>query len=167
MTDIHDFSKLKNTMALLLCAMFFLLCAALTLSGGRIYAQTASAGDMNYQNRTALSYLVNQIRQGDRADGGILITSFGGQDAVCIRENLEDSTFLTLLYCYDGQLRELFMEEGTGLLPADGTPLLPLEDLSATVEDGVITLTVTLPEQGGTSQVCLAPRCGVKEDSGL
>lgn len=167
MTDIHDFSKLKNTMALLLCAMFFLLCASLTLSGGRLYAQTAKAGDLNYQNRTALSYLVNQIRQGDRADGGISVTSFGGQDAVCIRENLEGSTFLTLLYCYDGQLRELFMEEGTGLVPADGTALLPLENLSAAVDDGVVTLTVALPEQGGTSQVSLAPRCGVKEEPGL
>ena len=147
--------------------MFFLLCATLTLSGGRLYAQTADAGSVNYQSRTALSYLVNQIRQGDRADGGIAVTSFGGQDAVCIREQLEGGSFLTLLYCYDGQLRELFMEEGTGLQPGDGTPLLPLDGLSVTACDGVMTLTVTLPEQGATRQVSLAPRCGIKEDYGL
>lgn len=167
MNDIHDFTKIKNMMALLLCAMFFLLCASLTLAGGRIYAQTVSAGDVNYQSRTALSYLVNQIRQGDRGEGGIIITSFGGQDAICIRENLEGSSFLTLLYCYDGQLRELFTEEGTQLQPADGTPLLPLEDLSLALEGSVVTLKVTLPEQGGVRQVSLAPRCGVKEDNGL
>ena len=167
MTDIHDFTKIKNMMALLLCAMFFLLCATLTLSGGRLYAQTADASSVNYQSRTALSYLVNQIRQGDRVDGGIAVTSFGGQDAVCIREQLEGCSFLTLLYCYDGQLRELFMEEGTGLQPGDGTPLLPLDGLSVTARDGVMTLTVTLPEQGATRQVSLAPRCGIKEDYGL
>ena len=76
-------------------------------------------------------------------------------------------SFLTLLYCYDGQLRELFMEEGTGLQPGDGTPLLPLDGLSVTACDGVMTLTVTLPEQGATRQVSLAPRCGIKEDYGL
>lgn len=167
MTDIHDFSKIKNMMALLLCAMFFLLCASLTISGGRLYARTAVDGDLNYQSRTALSYLVNQIRQGDRTNGGISITSFGGRDAICIRKNLEGHTLLTLLYCYDGQLMELFMEEGTDLLPADGIPLLPLNDLSVTTQDGVITLTVTLPEQDTVRQVSLAPRCGIKEDSGL
>lgn len=48
MTDIHDFIKIKNMMALLLCTMFFLLCATLTLSGGQLYAQTADAGSVNY-----------------------------------------------------------------------------------------------------------------------
>lgn len=42
------------------------------------------------------------------------------------------------------------MEEGTGLQPSDGAPLLPLGSLSVTACDGVMTLTITLPEQGAT-----------------
>lgn len=166
MVRIHDFDKLCNAFMVILCAVFFFLCMGLTLAGSSVYTNTVSISDANYTQRTALSYLVNQIRRGDRA-GSISIISFEGNDAICVKENFDEYTFVTLLYCYDGQLRELFMEEGTGLGPADGTPILPVEHLTVNAEEGLITLTITSPDDGQLYTVSAAPRCETTEGGSL
>ena len=68
--------------------------------------------------------------------------SFGGGDALVLAEPTGGSSYVTLLYCYDGQLRELYVEEGYPLLP----------------EDGLLSFTATAPD-GAVSSVSVAPRC--------
>lgn len=166
MAPIHDFDKMRNAFVVFLCAIFFFLCMGLTLAGSSVYTNTASASDKNYSQRTALSYLVNQIHRGDRSES-ISVISFDGYDAICMKEDLDDYEFVTLLYCYDGQLRELFMEAGTGLGPADGTPILPLANLSIQSQGKLITLTITSPEDGQLYTVSAAPRCGYAKGGSL
>lgn len=140
--SIHSSGRgLRSALTLVLCALFFLLAMGLTLLASSVYRGVAAASDQTYVRRTALSYLINQLRRSDAA-GCVSVTSFDGADAL----RLEEDGYVTLLYCYDGQLRELYAEDGLELAPEDGVAVLPLDDMTAYVQDGLIRLTV---ESGG------------------
>lgn len=145
---------LRTALVAALSALFFLLAMGITLMGSSVYRSTAAASDAHYTSRTAVSYLANQLRQGDRADS-ITVTSFGDGDALM----LSDGTYYTLLYCYEGELRELYAETGSGMTPADGISILSLETMEISVQDGLISLHLTGEDAGGS--VSYAPRCGV------
>lgn len=151
----------RTAVVICLAAFFFVLAMGVTLLGSSVYRAAAADADVNAAHRTALSYVVNQIRRGDA--GGVAVGSFGGGDALRLSETLSDGTvYVTLIYCYDGSLRELYMEEGTGLSPEDGTSILALDSLGLAVgEDGLLTITAGL--DGTSWPVSLAPRSGVEE----
>lgn len=149
---------LRSILVVVLCALFFLMAMGITLLGSGIYRDTVSVSDQNFTCRTALSYLVNQVRRGDVEDG-VTTGSFGGGDAIFLRE----MGYVTILYCYDGQLRELFMEDGLGLLPEDGMVVMPLESLTLSTGEGWIKMTVAGAD-GVRYDTTMAPRSGVRQE---
>lgn len=152
---------MQSAAVLVLCAVFFIFAMGITLLGSSVYRNTVSASDENRLYRTALSYLVNQIRRGDQL-GGVSIGSFEGVDAVMLTEG----GYVTYLYCWGGQLRELYMEKDAGLTAEDGMPVLPVASFTATLEGGLLHLTIA-DNSGALHSVSFAPRCGVKEASRL
>lgn len=145
---------LRAALVAALSALFFLLAMGITLMGSSVYRGIAAASDTQYTVRTAASYLANQVRQGDRA-GSVFVTSFGDGDALLLR----DGTYYTLLYCYEGQLRELYAETGSGMTAADGLPILALDALDISVDGSLVSLSIA----GGEAEtsLSLSPRCGV------
>ena len=151
---------LRPVLTVVLCALFFLLAMGIVLLGSGVYRGAVAAADENYIHRTALSYLVNQVRRGDAA-GGVSLGSFGGADALYLRE----AGYVTVLYCYDGQLRELYAEEGLEFAPEDGAAVLPLASLALEGGDGVIT--ITAEDADGTVYTAgVAPRSGYTGEAG-
>ena len=153
-------SKLRSGAVLALCGLFAALSMGLTLLAAGVYRAVAAAADENYSHRTALSYLVNQIRRADEA-GGVALGSFGDSDALRLAEQVDGTAYVTLIYCRDGQLTELYTEAGSGLGPDDGSPLLPLDGLDLSEENGVLTIRVQA--QGRVYTAAMAPRCGTTE----
>lgn len=149
---------LRTAVTVVLCALFSLLAMGVVLLGSGAFRETVAASDENYIHRTALSYIVNQVHRGDVA-GGITLSSFGGGDALFLREG----GYTTILYCYDGQLRELYMEDGLDLVPGDGTAILPLTALEVEPADGCLRVTAT-GEDGARYTADLSPRCGWSEE---
>ena len=145
---------LRAALTAALGALFFLLAMGITLMGSSVYRSTVSASDQHYTVRTAASYLANQVRQGDRS-GSVFVTAFGDGDALMVTEG----DYYTLLYCYEGQLRELYAETGSGLTAADGLPILALDALEISAEDGLLTLSVV--GEGAAASLSLSPRSGV------
>ena len=68
-----------------LCALFAVLAMGLTLLASGAYRDTAAVAEVNYTRRTALSYLVHQVRRSD-AEGCVYVESFGGVDALALVE---------------------------------------------------------------------------------
>lgn len=163
MNNSHN--GLRSAAVIALCGLFAVLAMGLALLSSGVYRTAAAQSDVNFTRRTALSYLVNQVRRADEA-GCVGVGTFGDSDALVLTEHIEGADYLTYLYCYDGALRELYQEAGTGLLPRDGAPMLELEGLDIHGEDGLLTLTVTAPG-GEASTVSLSPRCGFEEVGGL
>lgn len=161
----HFHNGLRSAAVIALCGLFAVLAMGLALLSSGVYRAAAAQSDQNYTRRTALSYLINQVRRADEA-GGVTVGTFGDSDALALTERIEGADYVTILYCYDGALRELYQEAGTGLLPQDGIPMLELQSLEVQAASGLLTLTVTAPD-GETSTVSLSPRCGLEEGGAL
>lgn len=151
----HFFARggLRTLCTALLCAMFFFLAMGITLLSSGAYRKIVDTANDTELERTALSYLVNQLRRGD---SGVQVGTFGGNDAII----LADGDYMTILYCYDGELRELYSAAGTGLTAADGTEILALDALTLEVDGD--ELCVTVEQDGAEYSVTLAPRCGIE-----
>ena len=85
---------------------------AVLLGGVRVYRGLAERGRESFQRRTAMEFLETRLRQADSA-GGVWLGAFDGTesregDTLFLRETLEGEEYLTRVYCWDGQLRELF-----------------------------------------------------------
>ena len=66
---------------------------------------------------------------------------------------------MTQIYCYEGQMRELFSAEDSGLMPEDGEVLMPLEDMNLSLEGELLTIDVRHPNgQTDTLRLCLRHR---------
>ena len=103
-------SPLRGALVAALCALFFLLAMGVTLMGSSVYRNTVASATENYGQRTALSYLVNQIRRcAHRTEGVVQLGRFDGADALILSEG----EYITVLYVYDGAL------PGDDLAPGD------------------------------------------------
>lgn len=152
---------LRRVVIVCLATLFALLAMGVTLMGTGVYRSVADDADTNSTQRIALSYVVNQIRRWDA--GGVAVGTFGGGDALRLTETSEDgSVYVTLIYCFEGSLMELYMEEGTGLAPEDGMPLLELSSLDLSVSE-TGGLDITASDGAHRWSVTLYPRTGVEE----
>ena len=126
----------------LLCLTVFALCLLLVLlSGASCYRGLVERGEETYGRRTALQYLTTRIRQAETVEIG----DFEGCPALILEETVENETYTTKVYCYEGWLRELYAVPGAKLPLKAGTAILEAEDLTLT-RDGDL-LKVTLDSQ--------------------
>lgn len=114
--------------------MFTISALTVILLAARIYQSTTDASQRNYTSGTALSYLTEKLRQNDR-ENGIFLDELDGTPAVVLRQETSDAAYLTYLYAWDGQLRELYVKEGTTLSPSAGKSILPVESFSVEETD--------------------------------
>lgn len=117
---------------LALFGVFAVSALALVTIGADVYQHTVEDMSVNYESRTAVSYILEKVRQNDTADS-ISLTTLEDTPALCMLSRIEDETYCTYLYFYDGHLKELFIREGTSLggqiLPA-GADIMELKDLT-------------------------------------
>jgi hypothetical protein len=152
-------SMLDTAVVLLLMGMFILLSIGVMVLGISVYNNTNKLSADNYAQRTVLSYIANQIRRGD-VSGGVEVREIEGAQALVLRQDFDGSAYLTCLYAYDGELRELFTEEGFEQELASGVSIMPVDDLSFELRNGMVEVEITEPS-GETSSLILTPRSGV------
>lgn len=140
---------------LALFSIFAALAVGVTLLSGGVYRRCMARAEETNTGRTALSYVTNQLRRSDRA-GTVEVTAFGGTDALRLDQ---EEGYELLLYCYDGQFRELYAATDSGAEPADGTALFPMETMEATALGSRIDLTFTTTD-GEIWKTDVSLRCG-------
>lgn len=150
-----------GTAVLLLIGLFAVLAVGVLSYGVAVYRHLTGLSEETYFQRTALSYFANQIRTFD-ASGSVTLGTLADVDAIVLRDTMDHTTYVTYLYYYDGAIRQLAMQEGTQLTPADGDALLPAGglDLSRTEDSLVIT---AQDEAGQSFSLTVMPRCGLPE----
>lgn len=140
---------------LALFAIFAALAVGVTLLAGGVYRRCAARAEETGAGRTVLSYVTNQLRRSDRA-GAVEATSFGGGDALRLEQ---EEGYELLLYCYDGQFRELYAAADAGAEPADGTALFPMETMAVSARGSRLDLTFAAPD-GTVWNAGVSLRCG-------
>ena len=125
---------------LVFCGLAFCLLMTMLL-GARIYRKVTAQAEENNNRRTMSQYIANRVRQADTAEM-VSVEDFSGVSALTIRQTIDETVYLTRIYCYDGWLCELFSAESSGLSPEDGEQLVPAQDLSFALESGLLTAQV-------------------------
>ncbi len=142
--------------ALLLFAVFAVGVLSALLGGAGIYRRLTRRSQEGYDSRTGLQYLAARVRQAPDGDS-VSVGSFGGVEVLRLRQEIDGREYVTWVYCQDGWLMELF---GTGegvFAPEDGERLIPMESLSLTLEEGLLTLCLT-DSSGASQRLCLCLR---------
>lgn len=130
--------SIDTVFVLLIFCIFAASVLAVLMLGGSIYKNIADISQQGYDERTCLSYVWSKIKNGDEA-GKISIGDFNGQNVLMLREEYDGVAYQTIIYYYDGWVRELFFEEGLDFTPEDGTPVIATTSLSFTqLENGLI-----------------------------
>nr|MDD6336721.1 DUF4860 domain-containing protein [bacterium] len=136
--------SLDIVFALLLFCAFSLSVLLVLISGSRVYQKTDSAVTQRFEERTCLSYLNARVRHADTA-GSIGVGALEGVPALLIRERgMDDTVYITYLYVYEGQLMELYCQEGLSFLPQDGQAIMPAAKLEvAMAQENLLSLRCT------------------------
>ena len=156
-------SKQFHISRLFTLGVFFLFALTLVLvilTGAKIYRTTVDAGQHAYEERVTVQYLTARVR---RADSLSLMTleDFCSLDALVFHETLDGTDCQTLIYCYDGWLRELFCTDSAAFSPSSGEKVLPLDGISMTKNESLLHITATLP-CGNTVSFDLQLRSGME-----
>lgn len=113
----------------MLLFLVFVLCALFTvLIGSRVYENIIVRSDANYTGNTALSYIANKVRQGDRA-GMVNVVDVDGTQVLEMKQEIGDSEYVTWIYWDNGSIRELFTDTSSGLGLGDGLEILECQGL--------------------------------------
>ena len=141
----------------LLGAVFLFLSIGLVMLGGSLYHHIMMVSGENDEARTTFSYISNQVHRAD-AFGGVTIGELDGVSALLLEQDFGGWEFITYLYCYDGALRELFVEKGTMLSPDAGQAIVWLNDLGFALDSsGLITAWAQFTD-GRRESIILSPR---------
>ncbi len=119
---------INSLLVLVLFAVFAVCILSVLTAGSGVYRDLVDQDKDAYNWRTAQRYVTTKVHQAPAGDT-VSIETFEGISALTLREEIDGSVFLTRIYCFDGQLRELFCEEGDQFAPEDGEIILPLENL--------------------------------------
>lgn len=144
--------SIDTVFVLIIFCIFAASVLAVLMLGGSIYKNMADISQDGYEERTCLSYVWTKVKNGDEA-GKILLGDFDGQNVLLLKEEYDGVAYQTMIYYYDGWVRELFCEEGLNFAPEDGTPVIKTTSLSFTaLENGLIKA------EAGSGSLLISPR---------
>lgn len=139
-------SNLGFLLVLLVFAVFMVSALLVLLSGADIVQGITQRDQKNYEQRTAVQYIATRVRQADQA-GAVSVRTTEMGDSLILAEEIDGIRFETMVYCYDGYLREMFYASGLDAGAEFGEKILPAEqfyvsdcgdylDLDITFADG-------------------------------
>ena len=121
--------KVDTVVVLLIFCVFASSVFLVLMLGGSTYQNMINISNEGQNERIVVSYIRTKIRNTDSADS-ISVGTFDGHSTLFIEENFGGSTFVTLIYLYNGWVKELFHEKGQNFLPQDGMPIIRADSLA-------------------------------------
>ena len=148
--------NLTGVLVLLVFAAF-LVCAMLVLLTGADLVEKLTQRDReNYLHRTAVQYVTMRVRQTD-AEGMVEVRRVEDRDVLVLAELIDGCRYETLVYQYDGCLREMFCEAGMDIPLEFGEAILALDGFSARMTGSALDIQLQMKD-GTTETVLLSLR---------
>ena len=139
-TSIHR-QRIDTVFVLIIFCIFAVSVLMVLMLGASIYQNMTEISREQQDERTVLSYIRTKLRSNDD-NGRIFVSEWNGINALIYEEELSGRLFNTVIYHYDGYVRELFSDPDLGLGPQDGTMIMPLDSISFEQADtGLIRVT--------------------------
>lgn len=138
-------------------ALFFVFAASslsVLILAANLYASTTHRLSVNDENRTALSYISEKIRQND-AQGAIGLSTVDGTDCLTMSAVYNGTPCTTYIYEYEGMLKELFINDGIPVSLESGRDIMEIASLSMEqLEDHIYQFTSV--DSDGTKSTLIA-----------
>ena len=145
-------NKVDTVFVLIIFSIFALSVLMVLMLGAGIYKNMTDITGDGLNDRTLLSYIWTKIKNSDR-EGSVNVGEFNGISALFFDEEISGARYRTIIYQYDGWVRELFSEIGLDFLPEDGLRVMRIDDLKFE-EPGYGMIRVST----GTRSLLLTPR---------
>ena len=129
--------RITRVLSLLTLTMFTLCVLLVLLTAADLYRTLVDRGEASYARRTALQYLTTRVRQAETVETGMLDNC----EALILTETVDGECYTTHIYCYEGQLRELYSVPGAKLPPQAGEAILAGDTFSPKLEENLLTIT--------------------------
>ena len=140
---------------LALFLVFTLSTLTLVLFGANIYQNTVNSMEKNYNGRTVCSYISGKLRSNDNI-GGVQIGYIDGRASLILTKEINEESYSTYIYEYDGYLRELFVSDsvtlGADILSA-GNKLCPVTDFVISEEGGDVSTDLDVGADSGDASI--------------
>lgn len=130
---------LLNLLPVLLFAVLAACVLSVLLTGTKLYSSLTQQDQQAYVNRTVHQYLCTKVQQAP-SPSAVSVGDFEGESALILHHELDGESYLERIYCYDGWLWELFSSADSVMTPEDGEKLLELSEFSASLDDGLLSI---------------------------
>ena len=130
------FRSIDILFALLLFSVFAMAVLMVLLSGGRIYKNVVGDMAKQYEERTSVYYIATKLRACD-TEGSVKIAPYWYGDALFLSEppKSDGKIYETIIYLYDGMIKEQYAEQGKYFPPNTGMTILNASSLNFSTED--------------------------------
>ena len=146
--------KMDTVFVLIIFCVFALSVLFVLMLGVSIYQNVTGLTQDGNDEQVALSYIWSKVKNEDKS-GSLSVGQFHGCPALFFDEEFNEVEYRTIIYHYDGWIRELTSEKDLDFEPLDGAQVMKLEKLSfAEQEYGMIKIAA-----GGLS-LLVSPRSG-------
>lgn len=150
--------SVSGTFVFLVLGVFALFSMLLVLLGAQAYRSGVERTTGNGQARVLQAFVRNAVRADDE-DGVIQVKEIDGLPVITFVSELDGERYVKYVYCYEGELCELFTAEEYGFTPDSGERICAVGSFQPTVEDGLMTIDMT-SENGEPCTVSIALRGG-------
>lgn len=130
--------------------VFISSCVIVIILSFHVYKETIDLEQVNYESRTALSYIVQKIHQNDTSQA-VSLCQKEKRDVLVIK----DQNYVTYIYEDDGYLKELFVQENMEFNKKDGKKVIPVSHLKMKQKDQLFTLSCMIDHQYVETKVSL------------
>ena len=112
--------------SLLLFGVYVLSLLLMLLFAAGAYRNAVQGTEENLNLRTAMSYITAKIRRHDNGHD-VFPGKIQDTQALCMTDTINKETYITYIYLYDGELKELFTKDQNNVSLSMGTSVASLD----------------------------------------
>lgn len=161
MNDMHggmiQRHSISQVFVFLLLSVFAVFSTLMVLLGAQMYRGTVDQTERNGERRVLINYVKNVVRGNDCANM-VRIDHRSGIDMLVFAYDFDGDLYETMVYCYEGELRELFIDAEQEFEPEYGESICKAQAFVPEMNDGLLTVHLT-DAQGQNSELRIALRC--------
>lgn len=156
-TKITHNHTISQVFVFVLLGVFAVLATMMVLLSAQLYRGIVDQTDQHSAERILSSYVANVVRSGDES-GMVEIDTRDGIDMLVLGMDVDGERYETLIYCYEGTLRELFTSAEQEFEPDYGEIICNAQAFQPVMQNGLLEMSLT-DDLGQQNTLYIALRC--------
>ena len=132
---------ISGVFVFLLLGIFAVFSTVMVVLGARAYKGSSERLAEHNMQRVAAAY-VHGIARANDASGVLSVTDVDGLTALKMESEVDFDSYVTLVYVYDGMLREWYAEKDMPFHPARGEAVCAADEMRALISGNLLTVSL-------------------------